>query len=196
VSLVKRPRVRTEPVTAGIEPSPVFAPTNGRDHKQAVVFGKGDQVVHPYHGAAVIEDLVELDVFGNARIYLKLCLPHGLTLLVPVDSADQVGLREVASKEEVSKVFDLLRAAQGGISSIWSRRYKANLAKLTSGDIYQVSEVVRDLSLSVGEKGLSTADTRMLAKAREILLSELTLAFDSTAEHAEAMLNDVLDERR
>jgi CarD family transcriptional regulator len=196
VSIVKRPRVRTEPLTAGIEPSPVLTPTNGRGHKQAVVFGKGDQVVHPYHGAAVIEDLVELDVFGNARIYMKLCLPHGLTLLVPVDSADQVGLREVASKEEVSKVFDLLRAAQGGISSIWSRRYKANLAKLVSGDIYQVSEVVRDLSLKVGEKGLSTADTRMLAKAREILLSELTLAFDSTAEHAEAMLDDVLDERR
>ena len=195
MSIVKRPRVRTEPLTAGIEPS-VFTPTNGRDHKQDVVFGKGDQVVHPYHGAAVIEDLVELDVFGNARIYLKLCLPHGLTLLVPVDSIDQVGLREVASKEEVSKVFDLLRAAQGGISSIWSRRYKANLAKLVSGDIYQVSEVVRDLSPRVGEKGLSTADTRMLAKAREILLSELTLAFDSTAEHAEAMLNDVLDERR
>ena len=161
-----------------------------------MVFGKGDRVVHPHHGAAVIEDLVELEVFGKPRIYLKLCLPHGLTLMVPVESAEQVGLREVVSRQEVSKMFDLLRAAEGGISIIWSQRYKANLAKLISGDIYQVSEVVRDLSLREREKALSSADMRMLAKAREILLSELTFAFDSTAEHAEAMLDDVLEECR
>lgn len=196
MSIVKRPGVRTEPPRTGIGPSPVIAPTNGKERIPIAVFGKGDKVVHPHHGAAVIGDLVELDSFGTPRIYLKLCLPHALTVLVPVDSAEQVGLRGVVSREEVSKVFDLLRAAEGGISSIWSQRYKANLARLVSGDIYQVSEVVRDLSLRVREKGLSAADRRMLAKAREILLSELTFAFDSTVEHAEAMLDDVLDECR
>ena len=78
------------------------------------------------------------------------------------------------------------------MSEIWSQRYKANLAKLTSGDIYQVSEVVRHLSLRVKEKGLSVADMRMLAKAREMLISELTFVIDSTAERAEEMLDDAL----
>jgi CarD family transcriptional regulator len=148
--------------------------------------------VHPRHGAAVVDDVVERETLGERRSYLKLCLPHGLTLMVPVDNTDEVGLRRVASRKEVEKVFDLLGEEEGRVSEIWSQRYKANLAKLTSGDIYQVSEVVRHLSVRVKEKGLSVADMRMLAKAREMLISELTFVIDSTAERAEEMLDDAL----
>jgi CarD family transcriptional regulator len=149
-------------------------------------------VVHPRHGAAVVDDVIERETLGERRSYLKLCLPHGLTLMVPVDNTDEVGLRRVASRKEVEKVFDLLGEEEGRVSEIWSQRYKANLAKLTSGDIYQVSEVVRHLSLRVKEKGLSVADMRMLVKAREMLISELTFVIDSTAERAEEMLDDAL----
>ena len=149
-------------------------------------------MVHPRHGAAVVDDVIEREILGERRSYLKLCLPHGLTLMVPVDNTDEVGLRRVASRKEVEKVFDLLGEEEGRVSEIWSQRYKANLAKLTSGDIYQVSEVVRHLSLRVKEKGLSVADMRMLAKAREMLISELTFVIDSTAERAEEMLDDAL----
>jgi CarD family transcriptional regulator, regulator of rRNA transcription len=161
-------------------------------------FRKGDRVVHPRHGAAVVEDLVERETFGETRTYLKLCLPHGLTLMVPADNTEDVGLRDVVSKDEVERVFDLLREEEraAGISLIWSQRYKTNLAKLTSGDIYQVSEVVRHLSCREREKALSVADRRMLAKAREILISELTFATDSTAEHTEAMVDDALGESK
>jgi CarD family transcriptional regulator len=155
-------------------------------------FRKGDRVVHPRHGAAVVDDVIERETLGERRSYLKLCLPHGLTLMVPVDNTDEVGLRRVASRKEVERVFDLLGEKEGRVSEIWSQRYKANLAKLTSGDIYQVSEVVRHLSLRVKEKGLSVADMRMLAKAREMLISELTFVIDSTAERAEEMLDDAL----
>ena len=149
-------------------------------------------MVHPRHGAAVVDDVIEREILGERRSYLKLCLPHGLTLMVPVDNTDEVGLRRVASRKEVEKVFDLLGEEEGRVSEIWSQRYKANLAKLTSGDIYQVSEVVRHLSLRVKEKGLSVADMRMLAKAREMLISELSFVIDSTAERAEEMLDDAL----
>jgi CarD family transcriptional regulator len=155
-------------------------------------FRKGDRVVHPRHGAAVVDDVVERETLGERRTYLKLCLPHGLTLMVPVDNTDEVGLRRVASRKEMEKVFDLLGEEEGRVSEIWSQRYKVNLAKLTSGDIYQVSEVIRHLSLRVKEKGLSVADMRMLAKAREMLISELTFVIDSTSEDAEAMLDDAL----
>ncbi len=75
---------------------------------------------------------------------------------------------------------------------LWSQRYKMNLAKLVSGDIYQGAELVRDLSSREKGRGLSAAEKRMLAKARQILISELIFAFDSTEENAEAMLDEVL----
>ena len=148
----------------------------------SVAFRKGDKVVYPHHGAAVIEDLVEREIFGERRTYFKLRLAHGdLTLMVPIDNTQEVGLREVVSKREVKKVFDLLREEEEVISTNWSRRYKTNLAKLSSGE---------------KGKGLSAGEKHMLAKARQILLSELTFAFDSTEEKAEAMLDKVLDEVR
>jgi CarD family transcriptional regulator, regulator of rRNA transcription len=160
-----------------------------------IPFQKGDKVVYPHHGAAVIEDLVEREILGERRTYFKLRLAHGdLTLMVPIDNTREVGLREVVSKREVRKVFDLLREEEEGVSTNWSRRYKINLAKLSSGDIYQVAEVVRNLSQREKDKGLSAGEKHMLAKARQILVSELTFAFDSTEEKAEAMLDKVLQE--
>ena len=77
------------------------------------MFRKGDMVVHPRHGAAVVEDLVELEKFGEQRVYVKLRLPKGLTLMVPVESTEQIGLRGVVSRDELDEVFDLLRGDEG-----------------------------------------------------------------------------------
>jgi CarD family transcriptional regulator, regulator of rRNA transcription len=157
------------------------------------VFRKGDKVVYPHHGAAVIENVEAREMFGEQRTYVKLRFPHAnLTLSVPLDSTEQVGLRGVVSRAEVDKVFDLLREAEGSMPLLWSQRYKTNLAKLISGDIYLGAELVRDLSLRSRDKGISAAEKRMLAKARQILISELIFATDSTEENAEAMLDEVL----
>ena len=160
------------------------------------MFRKGDKVVHPRHGAAVVEDLVELERFGEHRIYVKLRLPKGLTLMVPVESTEQVGLRGVVSRDELDEVFDLLRGDEGWMPILWGKRYRVNLAKLLSGDIYHVAEVVRNLSCRERGKSLSSAEKRMLVKAREILISELTFVVGSTEENAEAMLDEVLGESR
>jgi CarD family transcriptional regulator len=153
--------------------------------------------MYPRHGAAVIDDLVELELFGKRRTYFKLRPLRGnLTIMVPVESTAQVGLRGVVPRNEVDKVFDLLREDAGWMPILWTQRYKANLAKLISGDIYQVAEVVRNLSLKERGKGLSGGEKRMLAEAREILISELTFAFDSTEEKTEVMLDEVLEESR
>jgi len=164
------------------------------DPRGGFVFRKGDKVVYPHHGAAVIEDVVDREMFGEQRTYAKLQFSHGsLTLMVPLDSTAQVGMRAVSSKAQVRKVFDVLREDEGAMPLLWSQRYKMNLAKLVSGDVYQGAELVRDLSSREKGKGLSAAEKRMLAKARQILISELIFAFDSTEENAEAMLDDVLD---
>jgi CarD family transcriptional regulator len=159
------------------------------------VFRKGDTVVHPEHGAAVIEDLCEREFLGETRRYFKLRVSYGdLTLMVPVESTEEVGLRQVVSKNEVKKVLNVLKEDESKMAANWSRRFKNNIEKLRSGDIYQVAEVVRNLSIREREKGLSAGEKRMVIKARQILVSELVYATEGTEEKAEAMIDKVLDD--
>jgi CarD family transcriptional regulator len=157
------------------------------------VFRKGDKVIYPHHGAAVIEDLTEREFLGEKKKYFVLRLAYGdLTLMVPVDNTDEVGLREVINDEEVEEVFAVLRKKEARMPTNWSRRFKNHVEKLKSGDIYQVAEVVRNLSIRDKDKGLSAGEKRMLTKARQILISELTFAIGVTEEEAEAKLDEAL----
>ena len=158
-------------------------------------FRVGDKVVYPHHGAATIEKKEKKDVFGEKRDYLILRLAYGdLTLMVPVDSTEEVGLREVVSKSEVKKVLNVLKEDESKMAANWSRRFKNNIEKLRSGDIYQVAEVVRNLSIRERERGLSAGEKRMITKARQILISELAFATNEDEEKAEAMIDKVLDD--
>jgi CarD family transcriptional regulator len=159
------------------------------------VYRKGDTVVHPEHGAAVIEDLRERDFLGEKKKYFVLRLAYGdLTLMVPADNTQAVGLRKVVARAEVKKVLAVLREDESKMASNWSRRFKNNIEKLHSGDPYQVAEVVRNLSIRDKDKGLSAGEKRMLAKARQILVSELVFAMDASEEEADQMIDKVLDE--
>jgi CarD family transcriptional regulator len=154
------------------------------------LFDVGDKVVYPHHGAAVIVKREEREDFGQRREYLVLRLAYGdLTLKVPADNTDEVGLREVINDEEVEEVFAVLRKKEARMPANWSRRYKNHVEKLKSGDIYQVAEVVRNLSIRDKDKGLSAGEKRMLTNARRILVSELTFAIGVSEEEAEARLN-------
>src|SRR5215831_4702521 len=93
------------------------------------MYTKGDKVVHPRHGAAVVECLVDLETTGERLTYFKLRLPRGLTVMVPVDSADEVGLRSVLGEEGVAELFDLLGQEEGDQPAAWTQRHKVNLAK-------------------------------------------------------------------
>jgi CarD family transcriptional regulator len=101
-------------------------------------------------------------------------------------------LREVINDEEVEEVFAVLRKKEARMPTNWSRRFKNHVEKLKSGDVYQVAEVVRNLSLRENEKGLSAGEKRMLAKARQILVSELTFAINVNQEEAEKKLDEAL----
>lgn len=158
------------------------------------MFQKGDTVVHPEHGAAVIQELREKEFLGEKRTYLVLRVAYGdLTLLIPVDSTEQVGLRQVVSKNEVKKVLKVLTEDESSMAANWSRRFKNNMEKLHSGDPYQVAEVLRNLAIREREKGLSAGEKRMILKARQILISELSHATSKTEDQAEIMIDEVLD---
>jgi CarD family transcriptional regulator len=158
-----------------------------------LVFDIGDKVVYPHHGAAIVERREVKEAFGQKREYLVLRLAYGdLTLMVPADNTDGVGLREVINDEEVEEVFAVLRKKEARMPTNWSRRYKNHSEKLRSGDIYQVAEVVRNLSIRDKDKGLSAGEKRMLSRARQILVSELTFALDVDEETAEKRLDEAL----
>jgi CarD family transcriptional regulator len=159
------------------------------------VFRKGDTVVHPEHGAAVIEELKVKEFFGERKKYFVLRVAYGdLTLMVPVESTEEVGLRQCVSKSEVKKVMATLKEKENDTAANWSRRFKNNIEKLRSGDIYQVAEVVRNLSIRDADKGLSAGEKRMITKARQILVSELCYALGESEEKAEAMIDKVLED--
>ena len=155
----------------------------------------GDTVVYPHHGAAVIEKREKRSLAGEERDYLVLRLTYGdLTLMVPADATDEVGLRNVVSKKEVDEVMDTLTRRDGTMPTNWSRRFKANYEKLRSGDIFQVAEVVRNLALREREKGLSAGEKRMLTKSRQILVSELSAAIKKSDEDTDALIDKLLSD--
>jgi len=157
------------------------------------LFRVGDKVIYPQHGAAVIKSLEEKTVLGEKKKYFVLRLAYGdLTLMVPTDSTEEVGIRDVISKEELQKVFKVLKSKECRMPTNWSRRYKTHVEKLRSGDIYQVAEVVRNLARREAEKGLSAGEKRMLTRARQILVSEVTFAAGVKEDEAEKMLDKVL----
>ena len=156
-------------------------------------FDVGQTVVYPHHGAALIVEVADRTLRGETKVYLQLKVSQTeLTIWVPADNVDMVGVRDVIDAAGVKQVEDVLRAEFTEEPTNWSRRYKANLEKLASGDVVKVSEVVRDLWRRDQDRGLSAGEKRMLAKARQILVSELALARATDEDAAGAHLDVVL----
>ena len=156
-------------------------------------FNIGDKVVYPMHGAGIIESIEEKEVLGERHRYYVMKLPIGdMKVMIPMDNAAGVGLRQIIDDEGVEKVYHILRGEVSKMSQNWNRRYRANMEKIKSGDIYEVAEVVRNLAVREKEKGLSTGERKMLDNARQILISELVLAQGATEEQVETSINALL----
>lgn len=156
-------------------------------------FKVGDTVVYPHHGAAVIQAIETRTVKGNPREYLVLKVSQGdLTVKVPAENAEYVGVRDVVDGAGLGKVFDVLREEEVEEPTNWSRRYKANGEKLASGDVNKVAEVVRDLWRHDLDRGLSAGEKRMLSKARQVLVGELALAEGADEPRAQELLDEVM----
>lgn len=161
---------------------------------EAAGYRVGDQVVYPHHGVATIERIENKTVLGEKKTYLVLKLDSGdLTLMVPAENVEEVGIRDLIDRKQVDEVLSILGTGKvTDHADNWSRRFKQNQELLRSGDISSVAEVVRNLSIRERDKGLSTGERRMLNRAREILTGELAVALSVEPEEAEQVLADAL----
>ena len=153
----------------------------------------GDKVVYPHHGAGTVVKREKREVLGEKREYLTIRIEHNdMTVNVPADNCELVGLRKVIDEEAVKKVLKYLTSGGTEMPKNWNRRFKHNRDKMKTGDIFELAEVVRNLSLRDGEKGLSTGEKQMYVKAKKILASELRFAKNLSEEDAIAWLDGVL----
>ena len=141
------------------------------------MFNIGDKIVYPMHGAGVIEAIEEKEILGEKQKYYVMRMPIGdMKVMIPLKNIDEIGVRKVAGSEEIEQVINILKGEKSKMSFNWNRRYRANMEKIKTGNIFQVAEVVRNLSIRDKEKGLSTGERKMLENAKLILVSEIVLA--------------------
>jgi CarD family transcriptional regulator len=161
--------------------------------KGAGLYKVGDKVVYPHHGAGTVVKKEKREVLGEKREYLTIKILHNdMTVNVPAENAEKVGLRKVIGEDMVKVVVKALTGGGTQMPKNWNRRFKHNRDKMKTGDILELAEVVRNLSLRDREKGLSTGEKQMFVKAKKILASELMYAKDMDEEEAAAWLDDVL----
>ena len=155
----------------------------------------GDKVVYPHHGAGTVVKREVREVLGEKREYLTIQILHNdMTVNVPSENAEKVGLRKVIDEEMVAKVLKALTGNGTVMPKNWNRRFKHNRDKMKTGDIFELAEVVRNLSLRDHEKGLSTGEKQMFVKAKKILASELMYAKGMDEDEAAEWLDEVLSE--
>jgi CarD family transcriptional regulator len=155
----------------------------------------GDKVVYPHHGAGTVVKKESREVLGKKREYLTIKILHNdMTVQVPCENAEKVGLRRVIGEKEVGVVIKALTGVSTEMPKNWNRRFKHNRDKMKTGDILELAEVVRNLSLRDHEKGLSTGEKQMFVKAKKILASELMYAKEMDEEECAEWLEEILTE--
>ena len=157
------------------------------------MFEIGDKIVYPMHGAGTIVSIEREEVLGKKKEYYIMLMPIGeMRVMVPVDMAREVGVREVSDDERIDEVLEILSGTVDEMSSNWNRRYRNNLDKIKGGDICELAVVIKNLVFMENEKGLSTGERKMLNNAMQILLSEVALVKDINEEEAQKIIQERL----
>ncbi len=157
------------------------------------MYNVGDKVVYPMHGAGVIDAIEEKEILGEKQSYYILKMPGEVKVMVPTLTAEEHGIRNVIDKAEAEKVINVLEQDETQMEKNWNKRYRDNMDKMKSGDIYEIADVVRNLSFKQKEKGLSTGEKKMLHNAKQILVSELVLAEHATQDEVEELVDNKIN---
>ncbi len=158
------------------------------------MFNVGDNIVYPMHGAGTINAIEEKEVLGEKQQYYVIKMPGEVMVMVPTAKAEAMGVRSVIDSKSAGEVLKLLEQNETEMSDNWNKRYRDNLEKMKTGDIYKIADVVRNLSFKQKEKGtLSTGEKKMLSNAKLILVSELVLAEHTSKDEIEKLIDNKID---
>ena len=158
------------------------------------MFNVGDNIVYPMHGAGTINAIEEKEILGEKQQYYIIKMPGEVMVMVPTAKAEAMGVRSVIDSQSAGEVLKLLEQNETEMSDNWNKRYRDNLDKMKTGDIYKVADVVRNLSFKQKEKGtLSTGEKKMLNNAKLILVSELVLAEHASKDEIEKLVDNKID---
>ena len=157
------------------------------------MFQVGDKIVHPMHGAGIVDSIVQKKVSGVVREYYILKLPvGGMMVMVPTEHCEEIGVRPIVPGEEAERIIEQLSSIQVEMTSNWNQRYRENMLRLKSGDLLEVARVIKGLVQREEERGLSTGERKMLHSAKQILISEVVLAQNARYEDVEARIDQAL----
>lgn len=157
------------------------------------MFQVGDKIVHPMHGAGVVDSIVQKKVGGVVREYYILKLPvGGMMVMVPTEHCEEIGVRPIVPGEEAERIIEQLSSIQVEMTSNWNQRYRENMMRLKSGNLLEVARVIKGLMQREEARGLSTGERKMLHSAKQILISELVLAQNASYEDVEARVDKAL----
>ena len=155
-----------------------------------MAFQVGDKIAHPLHGAGIIDDIERRRINGKEREYFVMRLPVGeMRVMIPCDGCTEVGVRPIMSAKEMEALFASFSGIEVNMTTNWNKRFRENMDRIKSGDLMEVSAVIKGLLLRERERGLSTGERMMLLSAKQIILSELVLAAECSYEEAEARLD-------
>ena len=156
----------------------------------------GDKIVYPMHGAGIIEAIEEKEILGEKQEYYIMKMPIGdMKVMIPIKNIKDIGIREIIDVKEAEGVIQVFKSEQTEMCNNWNKRYRENMVKIKSGNIYEVAEVVKNLMYRDKEKGLSTGERKMLNNAKQILISELVLAKGIEQEELEEIIDQMITER-
>ena len=157
------------------------------------MFRVGDKIVHPMHGAGVVDGIVQRKINGVVRDYYSLKLPiGGMLVMIPTENCEEIGVRAILSMDETGRVLGALAAVQVEIDPNWNHRYRENMLRLKSGDIMEVAKVVKSLAQQDRRRGLATGERKMLHSAKQILVSEIGLSQSISYQEAESRIDAAL----
>lgn len=157
------------------------------------MFSIGDRVVHPMHGAGIIDSIVQVKIDGSLKDYYVFKMPiSGLLLKIPVANSEMIGIRAIVNPEQAEEVIRSIPTLEIDMISNWNKRYRENMLRLKSGDPYEVARVIKGLMQREDRRGLSTGERKMLHNAKQILISEIVLTEGVDYDQTEARINAAL----
>jgi len=142
------------------------------------MFKIGDLAVYPAQGVGIIEAIENREVGGNKQLfYIMKIMGNGMKIMIPMDSAKSVGLREVIHAREIPKVYAILRNKDVTIDKqTWNKRYREYLEKIKTGSVFEIARVLRDLFILKSDKNLSFGERKMMDTAKSLLIKEISVA--------------------